>query len=408
MEESVHKRINSSTFTAILTALTVVNGAIEKITFSLGIIYYAILIVILLITFFQSPIRRLSFSMCIIYFACIMSMTFNTIPPEYRVWERFGLFMIVTTIASPFIQSDFYDTYRLQTFKYIQYLFIIIVILSIPALFSGERSSTGFEGFSSHSMIISSLSSLSIVTLFYLIHSKKLSKKIAYPIICVAFITMLLGASRIAIAGCLSALLYFFYKINRNNVLNFIKISTGIIIILALSYPLWDQFLERIEEKNASINIETGERDLTSSRALIWDQRIKEFKSSPIIGIGFCYAPYIVEFDQATNYIEIADTKSGTIEPGSGWLGIMSMTGLIGLLGFIILWWTLFSGLKHSEKKDIYISSYLGAILVHQSVKMIAEGGVYSAGGIDCFILWITIGAVQAINNKSIKKREFI
>ena len=84
------------------------------------------------------------------------------------------------------------------------------------------------------------------------------------------------------------------------------------------------------------------------------------------------------------------------------------MTGLIGLLGFIILWWTLFSGLKHSEKKDIYISSYLGAILVHQSVKMIAEGGVYSAGGIDCFILWITIGAVQAINNKSIKKREFI
>ena len=76
--------------------------------------------------------------------------------------------------------------------------------------------------------------------------------------------------------------------------------------------------MEGIEKKNeAAINAETGETNLASSREIMWTQRIKEFKSSPVVGIGFCYAPYAIGTDELSGKVQYVETDTGNIEPGS-------------------------------------------------------------------------------------------
>ncbi|MEG1643939.1 MAG: O-antigen ligase family protein [Bacteroidales bacterium] len=389
-------KIDSRTFIAALTALTVVNGAVQIHTIKLGALYYGILIIILALIFFQSPIKKVSYTISFLYISCIISIVVNNIPPEYRVWERFGLFAIITLITSPFIQSNFLDKFRIITFTYIQYLLLVIIILSVSAFVTGEKGITGFEGFTSHSMIMSSIAAISIITLFYLLYSKKLSWKIVTPLLILAFPMMLMGASRIALSGCLCGLLFFFYKINRNNITQFVKAVIIITVLLSATYPLWNSYLSGIEAKNKTINEDTGEKELTSSRDIMWQQRLKEFESSPMIGIGFCYAPYIASIDKQTGEIEFTNTKTGIIEPGSAWLGILSMTGILGFLCILVLWIRSFHICMKLEKKDFYFSILLSSLLVYYSIQMIAEGAIYSAGGFDCFMIWILIGTIQS------------
>lgn len=395
MKTNILKNINTCTIIALITALAVVNQAISLQTFELGNLYYAILIFALFVTFFQSTIRRLDVGMSIIYIACALSILLNDINSVYRPWERFILFAIVTIVASPFIQSDFYDKFRVLTFKYIQNLWIIVVVLSIPALVLREKGLTGFEGFTSHSMIMSSTSAMVIVTLLYKLYAKKLTKIIAIPLIIVAFLCMLLAGSRIALAASIGGTIFFLFRVYRKRMDIFVRIAATIIVAMAITFPLWDSYLDRIEQKNSAINQQTGEVDMLSSRTLIWDQRIREFEESPLVGVGFGYAPYITGYNERTGKATFMETETGVVEPGSGWLAIMSMTGLIGLLGFIVLWGSSLKKCIQCEKEDKLWGAYLFAMLIFVSIQMIAEGGIYAAGGIDCFRVWILIGAIH-------------
>lgn len=399
MKTNILKNINTCTIIAFVIAIIVVNQAIAKHTFRIGNLYYAILIFALLITFFHSTIRKIDIGMTIIYTACILSIFLNYIPYEYQPWMRFTLFVIVTIIASPFIQSDFYDKFRVYLFKYIQNFLIIVVILSIPRLVNRYIGFSGFEGFTSHSMIMSSTAAMAVVTLLYKLYAKKLSKVIAIPLMIIAFLCMLLAGSRIALAGCTGGTIFFLFRVYRKRMDIFVRIAATIIVAMAITYPLWDSYLERIEQKNSAINQQTGEVDIFSSRSLIWDQRIREFKESPLVGIGFGYAPYVTSYNERTGKATFLETGSGVVEPGSSWLAIMSMTGLIGLLGFIIVWINSIKKCFECEKKDKLWGAYLFAMLIFISIQMIAEGGIYAAGGIDCFYSWIIIGAIYGSYN---------
>ena len=180
----------------------------------------------------------------------------------------------------------------------------------------------------------------------------------------------------------------------------FAKTGISILAIFILTYPLWNGYMEGIEKKNeAAINAETGEMNLASSREIIWIQRIKEFHSSPIVGIGFCYAPLVVGKNEYSGEFITANTYDGNIEPGSSWLGVFSMTGLLGFLGIISLWIRSFRMCFKMEKKDNLYAIYLSSMMVFWCVHMIAEGEIFSAGGVLCFMVWLGVGTVQAAYN---------
>lgn len=388
-------------FIAAFVALAVVNGVVTQKTFSLGNLYYAILIIALLLTFFQSAIKRLSVNMSFIYMCCMLSILVNDIPAAYQPWRRFALFVIVTVIASPFIQSAFYDKFRIDLFKYIHNLMLLLIILSIPAIIFNERDTAGmFTGFTNHSMLLAPVSAVTLITLLYYLYANTFNRVVIFALMAFAFIALLLAASRISLAGFVAAAIFFFYRINRHNMRAFAKTGVSIFALFILTFPLWNGYMVGIEKKNeAAIDAETGEISLASSREIMWAQRIEEFKSSPMVGIGFCYAPYATGMDEFSGKMQYAETDTGNIEPGSSWLGTLSMTGLLGFAGIIILWANSFRMCFKMEKKERLYAAYLSSMMVFWSVHMVAEGEIFSAGGVLCFMVWLGIGTVQAAYN---------
>lgn len=389
-------------FIAAFVALAVVNGVVTQKTFSLGNLYYAILIIALLLTFFQSAIKRLSVNMSFIYICCMLSILVNDIPAAYQPWRRFALFVIVTVIASPFIQSAFYDKFRIDLFKYIHNLMLLLIILSIPAIIFNERDTTTgmFTGFTNHSMLLAPVSAVTLITLLYYLYANTFNRVVIFALMAFAFIALLLAASRISLAGFVAAAIFFFYRINRHNMRAFAKTGVSIFALFILTFPLWNGYMVGIEKKNeAAIDAETGEISLASSREIMWAQRIEEFKSSPMFGIGFCYAPYATGMDEFSGKMQYAETDTGNIEPGSSWLGTLSMTGLLGFAGIIILWANSFRMCFKMEKKERLYAAYLSSMMVFWSVHMVAEGEIFSAGGVLCFMVWLGIGTVQAAYN---------
>ena len=400
-DSNANKILHQINFIAAFVALAVVNGAITQKTFSLGNLYYVILIIALLLTFFQATIKRLSASMSFIYVCCMLSIILNDIPVAYLPWFRFALFVIVTVIASPFIQSAFYDKFRINLFKYIHNLLILIIVFSIPAVIMNERSPSGmFTGFTNHSMLLAPISAVSLITLIYYLYLNKFNRILILILIAFSFVALLLAASRISLAGFVLAMVFFFYRKNRHNIREFAKTGISILAILLLTYPLWNGYMEGIEKKNeAAINAETGETNLASSREIMWTQRIKEFKSSPVVGIGFCYAPYAIGTDELSGKVQYVETDTGNIEPGSSWLGVLSMTGLLGFHGIISIWISSFRMCFQMEKKDNLYAIYLSSMMVFWCVHMIAEGEIFSAGGVLCFMVWLGVGTVQGAYN---------
>ncbi len=399
MKTNILKNINTCTIIALITALAVVNQAVALQTFDLGNLYYAILIFTLLTTFFQSTIKRISMTMTILYIACILSILLNDIPTQYQPWMRFILFAIVTIVASPFIQSNFYDKFRVTLFKFIHILLIIVIILSIPFVISGERGIAGFGGFTNHSMLLAPISAITLITLLYQLYLGKYNKIIVISLIVITFIALLLAASRVSLAGAIVAILYFFYRLYSNNKRKFGTIAISIIALMTITYPLWGSYMEGIEKKNEAQITETGEINYTGSRDIMWNQRIREFKSSPLVGVGFGYAQYVTNVNERTGRITYKKTETGVVEPGSSWLGALSMTGLLGFTALLVLW---FKSLKNSwkvEKRDKLFGVYIGSTLIFWAVHMIAEGQIFAAGSFLFFMVWITFGVAYSAYN---------
>ena len=403
MKTNILKNINTVTIIALITALAVVNQASTDHTFDLGVLYYGILIFTLITTFFQSTIRRISMTMTILYIACILSILLNDIPEVYQPWMRFILFVIVTIVASPFIQSDFYDKFRVSLFKYIHYFLILLIILSIPFIITGEKGEAGFGGATDHSMLLGPVASLSIITLLYKVF-KGYNKVLTLSLIIISFISLLLAASRVSLIGAIVAIIYFFYRLYSNNKRKFAIIAVSIIAMMTLSYPLWSSYMEGIEKKNQAQITESGEINYTGSRDVLWQQRIREFKSSPLVGVGFGYAEYVTNINERTGRITYKKSDSGVIEPGSSWLGALSMTGLFGFTALLVLWFKSLKNCWKVEKRDKLFGVYIGSTLVFWAVHMIAEGHIFSAGGFPFFLTWITIGTAYSAYNVTYKR----
>lgn len=114
--------------------------------------------------------------------------------------------------------------------------------------------------------------------------------------------------------------------------------------------------------------------------------RIKEFTSSPIYGIGFC----VVD----PRY-DAVNKSTGQIEPGSSWLTIASMTGLLGLITFLSI---VVSSFKKVVKiKNDFYSMLFAGCLTFFIFHMLAEGYIMAPGSYLNFIFWLLIGSIWGV-----------
>lgn len=379
------QRSRSISFWAILFVAILVSTFIGDLP-KTGNLYYAVLIVNFVILFF----KRKKIELRVLLFLLFLPVTIIVDEPDplFKSWLRLGAFFLLMTSASPLIQCNYARNFRVSCLRAVLIASVIIAVVSFVFFFLGinymvrnesseylERAGM-FGGLTRQSMMLGPVSAMGAIYCIYL--ALKTKRKIFWLFAIPCLGSVLFAASRLAFAGMLAGLSIQFLIYSKRKSY-FLKVLLSIIVVLLVASPLLDKGMERLRMKHQT-NLESRGKGF-SSRDIKWEHRLSEFSSNPFFGVGFC----AMDKRFTTDYGE----EDGNIEPGSSWLAILSMTGLIGAVLFLSVF--LYCG-KMTLKRNTNDSMLLFALLTFFLVHFVGEGYIFSAGGALCFFAWIVIG----------------
>ena len=319
---------------------------------------------------------------------CALSVIVNQPPSYFRAWGRLAGFAMVVLIMSPMITSIKMSLLRHNLLFIILWICAILSVGSFFCYFLGINFFImneevlairvgSFAGLFKHSMVLGPIAGLSSIFLYTLYLDEKKLWALFLAICCVG--STFLSASRAAVAGCLVGIIVSYIRFYRGQISKGVFVGLFISIVLVASFPLWGGVTDFVMAKQAG-NVAAG--GTFSSRESIWDARIAEIKENPIFGIGFSCV------DERYSYV---DKSKGTIEPGSSWLAIFSMTGFFGFLTFLLVFClAMRSAWSIPSKKSYFLSGCLSFYAVH----LIFEGYLLAVGNFIGMLFWLFLGQV--------------
>ena len=378
---------------AILLAVLVISNS-SSIGISSSSAYYALGIMFLLwIPLMKnSKMTILSYPMLGVYLAGFLSILFNDIPPYYNSEQRFLMFICFTLLIGPFLGGNKFTLFRKYLFYYSNIFIIVLSSLSCLGLITGIYSSTdrgGLSGLFGHSMLLSPMAGIGLLSCLYFFYSTHIKKLKSFLLLCslLCFVSAVAAGSRSALMGTAVGILFFFYKLYKNRISKYIQVVFLLLFLGISSFPLWENQTTFLMKK---VSAAEEADNWTSSRETIWEHRIIEIQTSPVIGVGFA-AEQSDSFGRSEEEIE---ESGGNIEPGSSWLAIMSMTGILGFIPIFVLFLSDFKFILTNKKNRLWLS-YLGSILSLFTLHMMAEGYVFAFGSLLFFYLWLMLGVIQ-------------
>lgn len=309
----------------------------------------------------------------------------------FQSWLRLAVYASFFVIGSPLVQSNFARKFRRDSLIIVFCICVFIGVGSFIAYFLGysaqaERAIARginadlydvgrFSGIAQHSMSLGPLSGIGAMVFIYLALVKQNRWFYLGAIPCIG--SVMFSASRSAFVATIAGGLFILYK-NSTSKGDFVKYLVTAFVCGILTFPVWSGAMSGLAAKQASHSNDT---ELFDSRSEKFGYRIKEFASSPIWGVGFS------AIDPHTG--DGFNRKRGVIEPGSSWLAILSMTGLVGFILFCRMYKQSYDTMKTSDEQ---ISVLLFAVFILISVHMIAEGYVFATGNPLCYYVALFIG----------------
>ena len=368
-----------------------------------SVVYYALLIILAGLAVIKN--QAISNTAILLLTACMLSIMFGNAAPLFRPWERLGLFALLLIAYFPVFQSVFFDELRSRTFRIMLIVMVFTCIGSFIGYFFGINymaisfksfansitiDTVGwFGGLTYQSMMLSPICAIALTILIWALTEWAETPKKKIIVTCAAFASlccMMLTASRSGnAAGVAGVALVLFLKY-RSRIGKMMQIGiVGIMLAIVLS-PVYMPYADKVLSKQKD-NEAAG--STFTSRQSHWEHRIEEFSEYPVFGYGFC----AVDTDNHGEYMP----STGIVEPGSSWLAILSMTGIVGTVCFIILLWSTVSKLYHEYKSedDPWALLHLGILTVF-AVHFIAEGYVFAGGGALCFLFWFFFGCAYS------------
>lgn len=337
--------------------------------------------------------ERLSISMSLVAFllVCAFSILNNYIIDEYQPWRRLIFFLIFLCCYGPLFISETLDRLRRKTLKLICIAFTAISLFAMIAYTTKLAVSGYVEAFWPFSkfnvMVMAGVCAVSIIYLFYRIFDVACRNKIrlvCYSVALVILVAMLVvAASRVAMAGVAFALIVSIVAgvlFGKKRILT-VKNIVGVVIALLMATAMVVPFTELMEKK---VEYSESHGSYLSSRANRWENRIREFKESPIIGVGFSSYRYR---NTALNPFDDVSTI-GRIEPGSSWLFLLSSLGVVGFAAFALIFIKrVYDNVKYYTNYSLLLLTLLAFLAIH----MTAEGYVVAAGSPICPVLWLAL-----------------
>ncbi len=190
------------------------------------------------------------------------------------------------------------------------------------------------------------------------------------PLIYASVMVTIRDASRSALGISLGAILLLVYLANKNltHTLGFVAF---IAVIALFMMPKFVEGSMRMQNKMEVKSL------IDNSRGSLWIARVEEFTSSPLCGIGF----------SATGVG--AEKQVGRAETGSGWLTVLSQTGLLGLIVAILLVKRALLPLRYlRENKE---NAFYYTLFVFMSLHIIFEAYMFQGGWYLCFVYWLIV-----------------
>lgn len=337
-----------------------------------------------------------------VYFilAIFISVWVNDIPALFKVHFRMLAFFSLILLVGPFIVNDRLIRFRRLLFIRSLLVLRVVIIISFVLKFIAPAiamNRSGFCGLTFHSMVLSPLSG---ICLLYCIYRLSLAtttisriKEMFY--IGISFLVLLLSGSRGALGATMAAIAFYYIRLYRNQMGKLLKISAFVSLLALSTSSIWWPYTERVRQKMESNENAGG---ATSSRDRIWQDRIAEFKAFPVFGVGF--SSYNLDYVKSEHTV---NKNTGTLEPGSSWLFILSSLGLFGFLS-LLLPFVYAVYMLYKDLDTRFNGGLLSSILVMFAVHMLVEGYVTAAGTYLCFFLWLSLAEseqiIQQTNNK--------
>lgn len=247
----------------------------------------------------------------------------------------------------------------------------------------GQEFVLDFSGFTCHPMWLSAACGIGLIFLSYWMNllwgkKKKLYALLILPLMFLTLQTLVWGGSRSALGISIGSSLLLIWLSNKN-IGKTILIFIAFAITASIIAPVIMGDSERMQTKQGGFDLvdESG----NTSRTILWNARINELKSSPLWGIGF-------------GVTGIGDeARTGRAETGSGWLTVLSQTGLIGFVITLLIVKRAILPLgiiRNNPKMALYT-----ALLVFMCLHTMFEAYVFQSGWYLCFVFWLTISILD-------------
>lgn len=333
---------------------------------------------------------KLSLLLLLFLLTCVISILANDIPAYFNSEQRLAAFIFVFACISPFIETKKLGVLRQYLFKYSMIFVGMVVVISIigkaTGIYSGTNSLGLFQGITVHSMLLGPLAAMTLVISLWKISNLRKNPKIRNRYILLAglaFICLILAASRGALIGAVAGVLFMYAAIYKHRLAKQFKTIALLVIVLVSTSGLWSNYTEQLTIKNEE------SENITSSREELWAFRIQEFQESPIFGIGFASSKY-----------GIFNTVDGQLEPGTSWGAIFAQIGIIGGLAFLIL--ILYYCVFLFKSKDQFNNgALLLGLLVFFMMHWFAEGYILASGDFIFYNSWLLLGIIGVYKNNN-------
>lgn len=314
---------------------------------------------------------------------------------------RLVIFSIILYMFKPTGSIELHE-YKLKLMKNIFWGFGIVTLANAYAKWAGINMKSGaewmevhrgfseFSGFATFPMWTSCAAAIS--TIFFVSMAfrqtdmQKWQRYGCFSMIFVSIYITMISASRSAffLALACSALAIWM----QTEKITALMRNVLIVVFAALCFaPILTDNAAAMMNKRNGLKVTTQ----NTSRDALWTERIAEFESSPIIGIGF-----------AAHGVGKAKTV-GRYESGGGFIAVLAQTGIIGII-FILLIWTASTATPKKIGDDpnmILIYCCFAFFSIHS----IIEGYMFQGGWYLCLVIWLIIGIM--IEHKTIMQSDY-
>ena len=308
---------------------------------------------------------------------------------------RLVLFSFILILTCPVYTSLRWHLYKKRIMKNLFIGFIGVVLINLYAKMIGynlramvqgweDLTDKQFSGYCDQPMWLAAAAAVSTIFCAYLVFEQKKKKRMRQYfyivlLLCSIYITMISGSRSafLAAMGAAGVVLYLLVK-NKGRLIKYIVSATAVILVLS---PI---FLDR-KTFGAMMAKQEYQKEIgQTSRDQIWADRMVEFKSSPLIGVGFG-AHGVGE-----------DKEVSTVETGGGWISILAQTGILGLILALSIIFKAYTPIRKIRQDNSMMCIY--AAYFFFIVHSIVEGYMFQGGWYLCLIFWMVIGLL--IENK--------